>query len=140
MITCKHGIERVSFCVQCEEIRVAGKELSKANDLINRAFMKGLAEPLREEGGFMRKVIYSEYVRKHEYYDDSMGALSGKIKRSYNELEEQGEALFHQWGNDFEEFENGVGTYSTAIIELEDGTVKNVPVEHIQFIGGEIEK
>ena len=45
-----------------------------------------------------------------------------------------GEAFFHQWGVDYEEFEAGPGNYSTAIIEREDGTVENVPVEMIQFI------
>ena len=32
------------------------------------------------------------------------------------------------------EFENGVANYSTAIIELDDGKVINIPVENIQFI------
>jgi hypothetical protein len=45
-----------------------------------------------------------------------------------------GEAIFHQFGTDFEEFENGAVNYSTAIIELPDGTIRNIPVQHIQFI------
>ena len=30
---------------------------------------------------------------------------------------------FHQWGSNYEEFENGAGNYSVAIVELPDGTV-----------------
>jgi len=45
----------------------------------------------------------------------------------------KGEAIFHQFGVDYEEFETGPGNYSTAIIELPDGTVKNIPVENIEF-------
>ena len=45
-----------------------------------------------------------------------------------------GEASFHRWGVDFDEMEFGAGNYSTAIIEREDGTVENVPVEMIKFI------
>ena len=45
----------------------------------------------------------------------------------------QGDAIFHQWGVDYEEFETGPGNYSTAIIELPNGTVKNVPAEMVTF-------
>ena len=42
-------------------------------------------------------------------------------------------AVFHQFGCDYEEDEN-FGNFSTAIVELIDGTVQNVPVELIKFI------
>lgn len=45
-----------------------------------------------------------------------------------------GNGVFHQFGMDFEEFETGAGNYSTAIIEMPDGKVKNVPVEMMAFI------
>ncbi|MCP4475425.1 MAG: hypothetical protein GY821_12835 [Gammaproteobacteria bacterium] len=51
-----------------------------------------------------------------------------------------GEGIFHQFGVDYEEFECstcyrcGPGNYSTAIIEMPDGTIKNVEVELIVFI------
>lgn len=41
--------------------------------------------------------------------------------------------MFHQWGVDYEEFETGPANFSTAIIEMHDGTVKNIPVELITF-------
>ena len=44
-----------------------------------------------------------------------------------------GSGLFHQFGCAYEEFETGVGNYSTAIVEMPDGSVKNVPVELIIF-------
>jgi len=44
-----------------------------------------------------------------------------------------GHGLFHQFGMDYEEFENGTGNYSTAIVEMPDGEVKNIPVELIVF-------
>ena len=49
----------------------------------------------------------------------------------------KGTAIFHQFGVDYEEFESGPGNFSTAIIELDDGTVKNVPVRNIAFIDEE---
>lgn len=49
-------------------------------------------------------------------------------------LEEKGEAIFHQFGCDYEEFVSGAGHFTTAIIEWPDGTVNNVPVDHIRFI------
>lgn len=77
----------------------------------------------------MRKVIWSEYVQKKEYQPNGV-----TIKRQYWDLEEKGEALFHQWGRDTHSDEDG--SFSTAIIELEDGTVKNIPAEQVRFISG----
>ena len=48
------------------------------------------------------------------------------------------EAIFHQFGVAYEEFENGPGNYSTAIVEYDDGSVGNVPVELIEFILGDL--
>lgn len=75
----------------------------------------------------MRKVIYSENVKVGE------GPHGSNWK-----LREQGEALFLAFGVDYEQLDMAAGTFSTAIVELEDGTVKNVPVGHIKFISGEL--
>lgn len=77
----------------------------------------------------MRKVIYSEYVDKVEGLNP--------VATNW-QLEEMGEALFHQFGIDHQDCEFGVGNFTTAIIELEDGTVKNIPAEQIRFISGPI--
>ena len=53
----------------------------------------------------MRKVMVSE----HKQQPDK------KWK-----LEEKGEALFHQFGVDYEEFETGPGNFTTAIVEWLD--------------------
>ena len=70
----------------------------------------------------MRKVIYSQYqqVKPGEQWV----------------LVEIGEALFHQFGVDYEEFQSGAGNFSTAIIELADGKVIQVRADHIRFIDG----
>ena len=43
------------------------------------------------------------------------------------------EGLFHEFGLNYTEFESGPGNFSTAIVELEDGKIINVPVETIVF-------
>jgi hypothetical protein len=48
--------------------------------------------------------------------------------------EEKGEAVFHQFGVDYEDCETGFGNYSTAIVEWPDGTVENVPVHRVRFL------
>ena len=68
-----------------------------------------------------RKVIYHEWDRPI----DSHNRYSRVPK---------GEAIFHQFGVNYEEFETGPGNYTSAVIELPDGTIKNVPVEMITFI------
>ena len=67
----------------------------------------------------LRKVMVSEY-RKQE---DGIWYLV-----------EKGEATFHQFGVNYEEFEGGLGNLRTAIVEFPDGSVSNVPVEHIRFL------
>jgi len=55
-------------------------------------------------------------------------------EKTYWELQEKGEAEFLQLGTDFQETESGSGSYTTAVIKLNDGSVKNLPVENIRFI------
>jgi len=42
--------------------------------------------------------------------------------------------IFHGFGVDFEEFNDGVGNYTIAIIEWEDGTLEGVPIHKVQFV------
>ncbi|MCK5603542.1 hypothetical protein KAR91_16780 [Candidatus Pacearchaeota archaeon] len=89
----------------------------------------------------MRKVIWSEYVQNGiEETLSTSNQISGYQRKPKWELREQGEAIFHGWGVNYEEFETGAGNFSTAIIELEDGTVKNIPAVQVRFISGEIDK
>ena len=49
-------------------------------------------------------------------------------------LVDKGEAIFHQFGCDFMEMNDGNVNYSTAIVECPDGTVENVPARNIRFL------
>ncbi len=44
-----------------------------------------------------------------------------------------GRGVFMQYGCDYSEYETGPGNYSTAIVEMDDGTVRNVPIEGLVF-------
>ena len=67
----------------------------------------------------MRRVTVFKYERKegNTYYD--------KV--------EDGMGVFHQWGVNYEEFENGAAPFTTAIIERVGGQVENIPAEMIKF-------
>ena len=46
----------------------------------------------------------------------------------------QDRAEFHAWGVSYEEWEDGVGNYSVALVELKDGAVVEVLPKNIKFI------
>jgi len=46
-------------------------------------------------------------------------------------------ATFHQFGVNYEEFEDGPGNYSVAICEHDDGSVEGIPINFIKFVDGE---
>lgn len=54
-------------------------------------------------------------------------------QRGWN-TEPIGFAWFHQFGSNFEEFEDGPGNYTTAVIEWPDGSVETVQPEAIKFL------
>lgn len=70
----------------------------------------------------MRKVIVYEWYRPED----------ADYKTPF-EKKEVGKGVFHQFGMDCTETDNSIGNFSTAIIELKDGTVENIPVELIKF-------
>ena len=41
---------------------------------------------------------------------------------------------FHEWGIEHEEYENGPGMYTVAIIEKDDGSIKTVIPDLIRFV------
>ncbi len=43
-------------------------------------------------------------------------------------------ALFHDWGVNYEEFSEGPGNFTTAIVEREDGTIETPEASMVQFI------
>ena len=70
----------------------------------------------------MRQVIALEHYRPDDYKG---GPLPTR---------EAGCGTFHAWGVAYEEFESGPGNYSTAIVEMPDGTVRNWPAEMVRFV------
>jgi len=42
--------------------------------------------------------------------------------------------VFHQWGAGYEEFETGPGNFTVAIVEMEDGEIKEFMPTDIKFI------
>lgn len=73
------------------------------------------------EGKRMRKVECK--IITYEY--------NGDVR---NKRETLVNGVFHQWGADYEEYENGPGNYSVGIVELEDGSVQRFIPENIKFI------
>lgn len=47
---------------------------------------------------------------------------------------DDGEGIFIKYGTNFEQFESGAGNFTTAIVEMPDGTVRNLNVMLIQFL------
>ena len=41
---------------------------------------------------------------------------------------------FHKWGSNYEEFENGAGNYTVAIVELPDGKIIMPVAESVVFL------
>jgi hypothetical protein len=72
-----------------------------------------------------RKVEFYKRVRKEEI-------TPGTITK-YFVKEKVGEGTFLAFGIEVQELDMSCASYSTAIIELEDGSVKNVPVDDIVF-------
>ncbi len=78
-------------------------------------------------------------VRRVEYFNQrwvktTYGEGGKAVKPGRFVKEKVGEAWFHQWGIDYEEFDTGPGNFSVAIIELDDGTIKNIPAEQVKFL------
>lgn len=65
------------------------------------------------------------HIMIYEYKKDE----SGKYRK-----EESGIGIFLQFGIDFDEVGAGVGNYSTAIVEMPDGTVENKPLALVRFL------
>lgn len=70
--------------------------------------------------------MLSRKVKVYEWKPKGTPPVNMRVKTSVG--------LFHKWGCDYEEFETGPGNYSTAIVEMEDGTIQNVRCDMIQFI------
>lgn len=79
----------------------------------------------------MRRVMVSKRVH-HPY---ARATETTPAEMPWVELVAAGEALFHQFGVTFEEFESGPGNISTAIVEWPDGRVEEIcPLDLLRFL------
>jgi len=53
-------------------------------------------------------------------------------------IEDAAEGKFHGWGVEYEEFENGPGNYTVAIVEMPDGSVQTLVPFLVRFLDGEV--
>jgi hypothetical protein len=68
-----------------------------------------------------RKVLVTERTWPHGYSRPPV-------------IKEVGIGDFHCWGNGYEEFESGPGNYTTAIVEMSDGTILTPLPTDIKFL------
>jgi hypothetical protein len=73
-----------------------------------------------------RTVIVSEWKRCEIDYTNPL--------KPTRELVPRGQAQFHAWGCEYEEFETGPGNYTVAIIEWPNGKIETVAPCCIQFV------
>ncbi len=67
-------------------------------------------------------------LRQVVVYERKQDTNTGVYKKT-----RKGIARFHAYGIFYEECRDGVGQYSTAIVEFNDGRIDNVPLDLIQF-------
>ena len=70
----------------------------------------------------MRQVEVFEWV-----YDAETGRFSDKPA---------GKGIFHQFGVEIAENDFGIGTYSIALVERENGRIESIPVNLVRFLDG----
>jgi hypothetical protein len=75
--------------------------------------------------GPIRKVVVYEWRRAKKKSTDLKAPPLKKVS--------VGNGLFHRFGVNYEGFDDGVGNYTTAIVEMPDGSVMSVPVDMIVF-------
>jgi len=76
----------------------------------------------------MRKVIFKEWIPV-EHKDGKKVMGTGCFSSEYT-----GSGLFHSFGFNYEEFNEGVGNYSVAIIELPSGEIVEVFPRNLKFV------
>lgn len=81
----------------------------------------------------MRKVLFKKYIppvyEKSGQFTNKVKEGTGKWKENFNV-----EGSFLHWGVDYEELQNGAGTYTVCFVELKDGTVEKVLPSNIKFL------
>lgn len=71
-------------------------------------------------------------VTVYEWHREPNTGTHGFVAAPY-EKRAVGIGTFVQYGTDYQEMDHGTGNFTTAIVEMKDGTVVNVQVELIKF-------
>lgn len=77
----------------------------------------------------LRKVLYKKWIPAEYDVFSKMKAGTGCFEKEFNHA-----GLFHQWANAYEEFENGAGNYTVALVETPEGTIDSVLPENLKFV------
>ena len=81
----------------------------------------------------MRKVKFKKYIPATMIpATDGHGKMNKKGTGCESDYIHDG--VFHEWGTEYEEFEDGASQYSVAIVELPDGTIETIHPEYIKFL------
>lgn len=81
----------------------------------------------------MRKVLFKKWIPFKKAKQDGSNYESKVNGTGCFESEFTHEGLFHKWGSRYEEFEEGAGNETIAIVELSDGTIKEVLPKNIKY-------
>lgn len=58
-------------------------------------------------------------------------------ENGYRSKQRAVEGLFHQWASNYEEFENGPGNFTVALIELDNGKIVECLSDTVVFLDRE---
>ena len=78
----------------------------------------------------MKKVKFKKFIPQ-KYEEGTSQRIEGTGKYEEDFIHD---GIFHQWGIHYEEYEDGLGNETVAIVEIKDGTIMLVSPIHIKFI------
>ena len=82
----------------------------------------------------MRKVLFKKWIQG-AWPDKINHAVSSAVEGTNCwEKDYTNTGRFHQWGQSYEEFENGPGNFTVALVELSDGTIVEVLPPNLKFV------
>ncbi len=78
----------------------------------------------------MRKVLIKEWVPiEHDKETKRQIPGTGTWSKDFT-----GEGLFHQWAAAYEESSAGFGNYTVALVEMPDGTIREIYPVNVKFV------
>ena len=80
----------------------------------------------------LRKVMFKKWIARELI--EEVGFKRLKEGTGCLESDFTHEGLFHQWGVSHEEFEDGVGNFTVAIVELPNGTIEQLLPSNLKFV------